>query len=95
MDMWETIAQCCQYHHERWDGTGYPFGLKEEEIPWCARVIAIADTFNAMTAERPYREKMPYEAAVREIRCQAGKQFDPTLAHFFCEAIQCHFRAVI
>ncbi|MGB2951763.1 MAG: HD-GYP domain-containing protein [Gaiellaceae bacterium] len=70
-------------HHERWDGAGYPNGLSEEEIPLAARIFALADTFDAMTTDRPYRRALPVEDAVREIEQQAGRQFDPELAPEF------------
>lgn len=54
--LWEAAAQCCAYHHERWDGSGYPYGLCGEEIPLFARIISITDAYDAMTADRPYRK---------------------------------------
>jgi putative nucleotidyltransferase with HDIG domain len=70
----------CLYHHERYDGKGYPFGLAGEAIPIEGRVIAAADTFDAMTSNRPYRKGMPPEVAVQEIMKNAGTQFDPGVA---------------
>ncbi|HUR52670.1 MAG TPA: HD domain-containing phosphohydrolase [Gemmataceae bacterium] len=64
-------------HHERWDGRGYPDGLKGEEIPLAARVVAVADAFDAMTSDRPYRKGMPADVAFEELRRGAGGQFDP------------------
>jgi HD-GYP domain-containing protein (c-di-GMP phosphodiesterase class II) len=64
-------------HQEKWDGTGYPFGLRGEEIPLGARLFAIADTFDALTSDRPYRQGRPYEVARKLIEEEAGKQFDP------------------
>ena len=64
-------------HQEKWDGTGYPFGLRGEEIPLGARLFAIADTFDAITSDRPYRQGRPYEFARKCIEEQSGKQFDP------------------
>lgn len=71
------------HHHERWDGTGYPDCLCGEEIPVTARVFAIADAFDAMTTDRPYRARASYEIAAEEIRQMAGKQFDPVLVEAF------------
>ncbi len=71
------------HHHERWDGMGYPDGLKGEEIPIEARILAIADAFDAMTSDRPYRDAMSLEQALHELRLQAGKQFDPELVQVF------------
>jgi HD-GYP domain-containing protein (c-di-GMP phosphodiesterase class II) len=64
-------------HHERWDGTGYPYGLGGEEIPVGARLFAVADAFDAMTTDRPYRRALPLEAAIGELRLRAGSQFWP------------------
>ena len=66
-----------KYHHERWDGSGYPEGLKREKIPIDARIIAVADTFDAMTSDRIYRKAMDKKKAIKEIRDLAGKLFDP------------------
>jgi len=71
------------HHHERYDGNGYPQGLKGEEIPLEARILAIADAFAAMTSERPFSSVLSYEAALEEIKRCAGKQFDPKLAEVF------------
>jgi diguanylate cyclase (GGDEF)-like protein/putative nucleotidyltransferase with HDIG domain len=71
------------HHHERYDGSGYPRGLKGEEIPLEARILAIADAFAAMTSERPFSNTLSYEEALEEIKRGAGKQFDPKLAEVF------------
>jgi HD-GYP domain-containing protein (c-di-GMP phosphodiesterase class II) len=73
-------------HHERYDGGGYPRGLKGEEMPLAARVFAVADAYSAMTSDRPYRKAVPHTAAVREIRGNAGTQFDPMVVDAFLEA---------
>ena len=73
-------------HHERYDGGGYPRGLKGEEIPLTARVFAVADGYGAMTSDRPYRKAVSHAAAVREIRGSAGTQFDPRVVDAFLEA---------
>lgn len=67
------------YHHERWDGTGYPFGLKGEAIPIEARIVAVADVFDALLNKRPYKEAWPVEKAVAEIENNRGKHFDPAI----------------
>ena len=71
------ITPIAAAHHERYDGTGYPFGLKEEQIPLGARILAICDAFDAMTSNRPYRRPLTFEEACIEIKKMAGKQFDP------------------
>lgn len=83
----KDIAHLILKHHERWDGTGYPLGLSGEEIPLECRVLAIADTFDAMTNDRPYRKAMSKEDAVKEIiRCK-GTQFDPSLVDVFLRIV--------
>ena len=73
------------YHHERWDGTGYPRGLAGEEIPIVARLLGVADAFDAMTSERSYRPALPVDEALAELQLCAGSQFDPQLAETFVE----------
>ncbi len=75
-------------HHERWDGTGYPNGLKGEDIPRLARIVAVADAFDAMTTNRPYRGEMPTDTAFAEVEKQKGKQFDPEVANAFLKIRQ-------
>lgn len=70
-------------HHERWDGTGYPRGIKGDNIPLTARCLSIADAFDAMTSDRPYRGGLSVEAALSEIRSNMGTQFDPEIARLF------------
>lgn len=76
----ETIALC---HHERWDGAGYPNGLQGLKIPIAARIVALADVFDALVSPRPYKEAWPLDRAVAEIRAQRSRQFDPHLAECF------------
>ena len=76
------------YHHERWDGDGYPEGLKGEEIPIEARILAIADSFEAMTSARPYRPALPIEEIIKELRKGAGLQFDSKLVEVFVGIIE-------
>src|SRR5581483_8482430 len=79
--------QIVRSHHERWDGGGYPDGLEGRDIPLAARVFAIADTLDAITSDRPYRETAPWSSAVAEIATHAGTQFDPAIVRAFerCE----------
>jgi diguanylate cyclase (GGDEF)-like protein len=76
------------HHHERWDGGGYPEGLKGEEIPIEARILAIADTFEAMTSARPYRPALSLEEIVKKLRQGAGLQFDPKLVEVFIGIVE-------
>jgi len=77
------IAKEVRAHHERFDGMGYPDGLKGEEIPFVARIIAVADTFDAITSDRPYRQKKMAEVAVQIIKDNSGTQFDPVITSAF------------
>ena len=70
-------------HHEKWDGTGYPRGLAGDKIPLTGRIVAIADVFDALTSERPYKEAWPVARAVDYLRSNAGSHFDPTLVELF------------
>lgn len=79
----EDVLPAVLHHHERWDGRGYPAGLKGEDIPLIARLIGLADTFDAMSSTRSYRDAMPRERVLAEIAKCAGTQFDPTLAAAF------------
>lgn len=82
------IAEWILRHHEWWDGSGYPIGLAGEAIPIECRILSIADAFDAMTSDRPYRKAMSVEQAVTELRKFAGIQFDPELLAVFCELLQ-------
>jgi diguanylate cyclase (GGDEF)-like protein len=73
------------HHHERFSGHGYPFGLRGSDIPLGARIVAIADAYDAMTHDRPYKRAMDHDSAVRELRRHAGTQFDPELVALFCD----------
>lgn len=79
----ERIALYVLHHHERWDGKGYPYGLKGKEIPFGARIIAVADTFDAITSSRPYREKRDIHSAFEEIRRSSGSQLCPEVCDVF------------
>jgi HD-GYP domain-containing protein (c-di-GMP phosphodiesterase class II) len=82
------VAQAILYHHERWDGHGYPRGLKGEEIPRLARILGLAEAYHAMTSVRPYRRRLTRAEAVQELRAGAGTQFDPHLVERFIEIIE-------
>jgi putative nucleotidyltransferase with HDIG domain len=83
----EEVALFAKHHHERFDGRGYPSGLKGEDIPYYSRIILIADTFDAMTSTRPYRKGLPYQTAFEELNEFAGSQFDPDLVKSFISAM--------
>lgn len=72
------------YHHEKYDGTGYPLGLKKEQIPLGARVMAVVDAFQAMIAGRPYKQTLNIAAAIEELKQNSGTQFDPQVVNVFC-----------
>lgn len=80
-------TEIIRHHHERYDGRGYPSGLKGKEIPYLSRIITLADSFDAMTSDRPYRKGMSIEDAIREINECKGRQFDPVLAEIFISRV--------
>lgn len=84
----EPMAMGILHHHERFDGHGYPSGLRGEEIPFEARIICVADAFSAMTAERPYRRRMSLAEACDELERHAGTQFDPQIVRVFVEEVR-------
>ncbi|AEH51654.1 HD domain-containing phosphohydrolase [Pseudothermotoga thermarum] len=84
----EEIARIVKYHHERYDGNGYPEGLKGEEIPIESRILCVIDAFDAMTSDRPYRKAMTVEQAVEELKKNSGTQFDPKVVEAFLELIK-------
>jgi PAS domain S-box-containing protein len=77
-----------RYHHEKWDGTGYPDGLKGNEIPLAARLFAVADVWDALTSDRPYRKALSHQKALDYIREQAGKHFDPRIVEVFLRIVR-------
>lgn len=83
----QMAARIAHAHHERWDGGGYPRGLQEKAIPLEARIVAVADVFDALTSRRPYKRPWPVEAAVSEIRSMAGRHFDPAVVRAFLSAL--------
>lgn len=80
-----TAAEIAYYHHEKWDGSGYPTGLSGEDIPLSARIVALADVFDALTMKRPYKEPWSDEDAFAEIEKSSGSHFDPKLVDVFLE----------
>ena len=87
-DYLKFASDIAVYHHERWDGTGYPEGLSGEDIPLCARIMAIADVYDALVSKRCYKEAMTVEEAVAEIKRESGSHFDPELTDVFLRYIQ-------
>lgn len=83
------VAPVVRHHHENWDGTGYPDGLKGEEIPLGARILSVVDCFDALTSDRPYRRRMTTEEALRIIVDRRGTQYDPKVVDAF---VACHDR---
>ncbi|MBT3981070.1 MAG: HD-GYP domain-containing protein [Bacteriovoracaceae bacterium] len=83
----EDVAKVAKHHHERFDGRGYPNGLKGKDIPMGSRIILIADTFDAMTSSRPYRKGLTYQTAFEELREFGGSQFDADLVEAFIHAM--------
>lgn len=86
--IYSQVPEIAGSHHECVDGTGYPHGLKDEAIPLGARIIAVADFFDAITARRPYRDQAPYEFALQKLRAERGKRFDPEVVDAFCRYFQ-------
>jgi putative two-component system response regulator len=85
MTMSKTIALS---HHEKWDGSGYPYGISGDDIPIAARIVAIADVFDALTSIRPYKRAWPIEDAVKEVLRSSGSHFDPEVVSAFYHALQ-------
>ncbi len=83
--VFQPIAECILFHHERWDGGGYPHGLKGDQIPLLSRILAVSDAYDAMTQDRPYRHAMASRDAITEIRDNSGTQFDPEVVRIFVE----------
>lgn len=86
--MLEHVEEGALYHHERWDGSGYPFGLSGEDIPLMARIVGVADAYDAMTSNRVYRPKLSNEAVLAEFEKCCGTQFDPTICKVFIEMLK-------
>jgi len=87
MDLTQNERSIIRHHHERWDGNGYPDGLERENIPLLARIVAVADAYDAMTSDRPYRKAKNRADAMVELRRCAGEQFDPSVVEAFLEML--------
>jgi len=88
VDFLKNSYRAIYHHHERYNGNGYPDGIKEKEIPISARIIAVADSYDAMGSDRPYRKKLSRETIIKELKEQSGKQFDPKVVEAFLSIIK-------
>ena len=86
--MFKEVVPLVKCHHERMDGTGYPEGLKGEEIPLLARIISVADAFDAMMSDRLYRSKLGLKEAIEQLRKNSGTQFDTEIVSLFVEILK-------
>lgn len=82
------VVEAALYHHERYDGKGYCYGLKENEIPLLARIISVTDSFDAMISERPYKKPLTINQAIKELNVNSGSQFDPDVVTVFLGVIK-------
>lgn len=92
--IFQNIIPIVKHHHEKYDGNGYPGKLKGEDIPYFARIAAIADTFDAMTSKRTYRDALPLEVVIAEIERCKGTQFDPKLADVFLDILNNNYNEI-
>jgi HD-GYP domain-containing protein (c-di-GMP phosphodiesterase class II) len=88
VDFLAPALQVVRWHHERWDGQGYPDGLREDQIPLAARIVSVCDAFDAMTSDRPYRPALSTETAINELIGAAGTQLDPRCALLLVEVVR-------
>jgi putative nucleotidyltransferase with HDIG domain len=90
----KSVVNIIKYHHERYDGLGYPYNMRGEEIPIGAMIIAVADAFDGMTSDRPYRKGMDVDKAVEIIKSNSGTQFDPDIVHMFMKIVHASAREI-
>lgn len=93
--IFQDLIPIVKHHHERYDGTGYPSKLSGENIPYLARITAIADTFDAMTSKRTYRDALPIDMVISEIQKCSGTQFDPDIANIFLDILKNSYNDII
>jgi putative nucleotidyltransferase with HDIG domain len=91
---WNEIAYMTKCHHEKMDGTGYPHGLRGDEIPLGSKIVTLADSFDAMMTDRPYRARLPLEKALTEVECHTNTQFDPRVVLAFCRLLVREIRGI-
>ena len=94
INMLHAASEIVLHHHESWNGSGYPDGLAGDKIPLGARVFAVADTLDAMTSDRPYRQGLPFSVARDEIERHSGIQFDPEIVKLFCDVSEARWRQI-
>jgi len=87
-ELLKLAGAIARWHHEKWDGTGYPDGLRGEDIPLAARIVALADYYDALTHERPYKRAWTREETIEEIKRQRGQHFDPAIVDAFLRAYE-------
>ncbi len=92
--IFQDLIPIVKHHHEKYDGTGYPGKLKGEDIPFFARIAAVADTFDAMTSKRSYRDPLPLDVVIKEIERCKGTQFDPKIADVFLDILNNHYNEI-
>ena len=86
--MWKNVVPCILYHHEAWDGSGYPFGRSGNSIPLLARIINLAESFTVMRSPNSYKRQMTLKETILEIMRSAGKQFDPDIVKVLVKVIE-------
>jgi putative two-component system response regulator len=87
-ELLKLAGAIARWHHEKWDGTGYPDGMRGEDIPLAARIVALADYYDALTHERPYKRAWSLEETIEEIKRQRGRHFDPAIVDAFLQAYE-------
>ena len=92
--IFNNIIPIVLYHHERYDGKGYPYGLSDKDIPFLARIVSVADAFDAMTTKRSYRPELKIDLVKKEIKSKMGTQFDPIVATTFLDVIKIEFNLI-
>lgn len=93
--IFQDIIPIVLYHHERYDGKGYPYGLSDKDIPLLARIVAVADAFDAMTSRRSYRNELDIEYVKEELKNKTGTQFDPVVATTFLDILNNEYRTIL